>query len=139
MAGGKENIEKQWINWLRSGSQLFAGIKITMAFLSYLSIGQIGKWLFETFYPFTRLLWSDFLEWLNLPEISILEKDALTAALFFIPLGISSIFSHFTNRELENISDQDLSSDRRTAILFASIFIFLICGGLFVNVKNSVG
>lgn len=126
-----------WINWLRSGSQLIAGMKITAAFLSYLSVGQIGKWLFEVFYPFTRLLWSDFLSWLDFPDISDIEKDALTAALFFLPLGVSAVFSHLFRNEKDELSKSDLQSDRRTAIICGFVFFFIICGGLLSSVAGT--
>ena len=139
----KEALEKQtmapeakWINWLRSSSQLVAGIKITIAFLSYMGIGQFGKWLFETFYPFTRIMWGDLLSWLSLPDISNLEKDALTAMLFFLPLGISALFSAFNGRYSDDVSNEHFRSDRRTAVIFGVIFFFLICGGL---VRGAVG
>lgn len=118
-----------WVDWLRSGSQLVAGLKITAAFLSYVGLGQIGRWLFEKFYPFTRLLWHDFFSWLQLPDISNLEKDALTAVLFFMPLAISSIISAYYREKVET-DDQKLRSDRITAMLFGVLFFVLICGAL---------
>lgn len=130
--------QAKWINLFRSSSQLFAGIKIAAAFLSYLSIGQIGKWLFEVFYPFTRIMWSDFLLWLQLPDITDIEKDALTALLFFLPLGLSAVVSRYMGTDEENISRDDLASDRRTAIFFGAIFFFLICAGILSNIREII-
>ena len=75
-------------------------------------------------------LWGDFLHWLKLPDISNLEKDALTALLFFLPLGISSLISAaFSNRDGIETTD-GRSADRLSAIVFGMLFFLIICGGL---------
>jgi hypothetical protein len=101
-----------------------------MAFLSYVGIGQLGKWLIEKFYPWTRLLWGDLLAWLKLPNISNLEKDALTALLFFMPLAISAMLSAVWAREGSDATHQQRRSDVLTAMFFGGVFFFLICGSL---------
>lgn len=128
-----------WINWTRAGAQFLAGAKLTAAVLSYLGIGQIGKWLFETFYPFTRLMWGDLFLWLNIPNVSDIEKDALTAVLFFLPLGVSSTIRGVRSRSEDNISRSDIRSDRFLAIIFGMIFVLVICWSLLANLIRSNG
>lgn len=127
----------RWVDWLRSGSQIVAGLKITAAFLSYVGIGQIGKWLFEKFYPFTRLMWGDLFSWLKFPEISDLEKDALTALLFFIPLAVSSIVSSLVIEVDTPPKNEEWRSDTLMAIFFGSIFFLLICGALVMGLVRA--
>lgn len=128
-----------WINWTRAGAQFLAGAKLTAAVLSYLGIGQIGKWLFETFYPFTRLMWGDIFLWLNIPNVSDIEKDALTAVLFFLPLGVSSTIRGIRAESADSTSKDDIRSDRFLAIIFGVTFVLVICWGLLANLVNSSG
>ena len=122
----------KWLDLFRSASQLLAGLKLTAAFMTFFGIGTIGQWLISTFYPFTRLLWSDLLSWLKLPDISNLEKDALTALLFFLPLGVSSAISALFKQD--EVDSQDaLRADRTTAIIFGTLFFLIVCGGLITN------
>ena len=128
----------KWLDLFRSASQLLAGLKLTAAFMTFFGIGTIGQWLITTFYPFTRLLWGDFLHWLKLPDISNLEKDALTALLFFLPLGISNLISAaFSNRDGIETTD-GRSADRLSAIVFGMLFFLIICGGLITNLLRRV-
>lgn len=120
----------KWLDLFRSASQLLAGLKLTAAFMTFFGIGTLGQWLITTFYPFTRLLWGDFLSWLRLPDISNLEKDALTALLFFLPLGVSSVISVIFKRDEDAATDDELIADRKTAIIFGLLFFIIICGGL---------
>jgi hypothetical protein len=122
----------KWLDLFRSASQLLAGLKLTAAAMTFFGIGTVGQWLITTFYPFTRLMWRDFLYWLKLPDISNLEKDALTALLFFLPLGISSAISAMLRRDPADTGD-GLRTDRTTAIIFGMVFFLVICGGLVTN------
>jgi len=127
----------KWLDLFRSASQLLAGLKLTAAFMTFFGIGTIGQWLITTFYPFTRLLWGDLFLWLKLPDISSLEKDALTALLFFLPLGLSSLISAaFGNRDDGEIDGR--GADRLTAIVFGLLFFLIICGGLITNLLRRV-
>jgi len=128
----------RWLNLFRSASQILAGAKVTAAFITFLGFGQISRWLSDVFYPFTRILWGDLFLWLNLPDISAIEKDALTALLFFVPLAVSSLLSKRISDESAELTERDRRTDWIIAILFAMLFFVLICGSLLVRLVDRV-
>ena len=125
---------KNFASWFRTGSILLAGIKISGAAMTWLSTGIVARWFVDKFYPFTRLLWGDLFSWLSLPQLSDIQKDALTALVFFLPLGISSVWAAISGRlEREYYETKDFKSDRLIGLLFGFTFFLVLCAGILSN------
>lgn len=78
---------------------VMAGFEVSLKIISFFGIGSIASWVLDSWVPFTRYIWDLLFAWLTLPEIPDLEKDALTTAFFFLPMGLWALFSEKYNRE----------------------------------------
>ena len=106
----------------RAFSPILAGFKLAIILVGYIGVGSIAKWIVEQWYPFTRWMWDNIFVYLDLPKLSQIEKDSLTALLFFLPLGASCIWSlRRTTDDQRNPSLQIISG------ALGTIFFIVLC------------
>ena len=118
---------------LRHLSPVLAGFKVAIIVVSYFGIGSIASWIIERWYPFTRWLWDSFLSYLQLPVLSTMEKDALTAVVFFLPIGTVALMTWILGRrESETFRTQTISA------VLGLLFVYAICGNLIGFVIENV-
>jgi len=107
---------------IRALSPILAGFKLATIVIGYIGAGSISKWIIEQWYPFTRWLWDNIFSYLNLPKIGQIEKDSLTALLFFLPMGISGTFSlRHAGSEQKGLYIQVISG------ALGAIFFIILC------------
>ena len=121
------------IKIFRDFSAILAGFKLAIIVISYFGFGSLAKWVLEQWYPFTRWMWDNVFAYLNLPEITDIEKDALTAIFFFLPLGATAIIAP-SNR----IRDLDSPRIQLISAPLGLLFIYAICGNLITFVLSTV-
>lgn len=118
---------------------LLAGFQIAGSIIGFFGIGAIAKWILEHWLPFTRWVWDEFFSFVNLPEISVQEKDALTTLAFFAPMAISSFISWYTRNSPErkgpwgNAPAEDASKEIRLRIyaaLVGTTFMVVVGGSV---------
>lgn len=127
----------KFANWFRTGSALLAGLKISGAFMTWVSTGVVAEWFIERFYPYTRLLWGDLFDWVGWPDLSDVQKDALTALVFFLPLGFSSLWTLMRGKtDNEYYQSRDYQVDRRVGLAFGLAFFLIMCGGVMANIVS---
>lgn len=102
---------------------LAAGFQVATIVLSFFGLGAVASWLIRHWFPFTRWVWGQVLEYVHLPEITDAEKDALTTLVFFLPLGLYAL----ANRR-EDQRDQKY----RVGGLFAGAVFFCIMAYSFI-------
>lgn len=78
---------------------LLAAFKVASYTLVLFQIGSVAAWLEEYWFPFTHFIWDSLTTILRLPELPLYVKDSLTALLFFLPLGVSTINSSKLSRK----------------------------------------
>lgn len=78
---------------------LLAGFQIAGSIIGFFGIGAVAKWILEHWLPFTRWAWGEIFAFINLPDITTQEKDALTTLAFFAPMAISSFISWWTRND----------------------------------------
>lgn len=115
-----------------------AGFQIAVSIIGYFAIGAIAKWIIENWFPFTRWVWDELFQKLNLPDLSVAEKDALTTVAFFMPMAISSVYSwreKNMSKSDEVISENIENREARYRIYAALIgaFFMIVVGGSVIN------
>jgi len=119
---------------------ILAGFQAAAALVGYAGLGAFAKWVADNWFPFTRALWEKLISYLDLGiDLSAAQKDALTTAVFFLPMVIWSIFfaarqRKYTNPQMIRVvaqgaalvlviilllpafTDQDALADRETAL-----------------------
>lgn len=95
MPGGIAELSapRQASGWSWIGST-FAGLEVFGKISAFLSIGAFGRWVTEDWIPFTRKCWTLLVDALPIPNLHLTleEKDALTAVVFFTPAALLSLF-----------------------------------------------
>lgn len=77
---------------LRRLSVYTAGFQVYSTLTGILALGTVGNWIATHWHGITRAFWDLLLvkilalDW----RLSVLEKDALTAVVFFLPMGVLS-------------------------------------------------
>lgn len=92
------NRISQFLFWL---GPVMAGFNVASHIVGFFGIGAVASWIIERWIPFTRWIWTQVIDFLNLPQIPELEKDALTTVFFFLPLGIWSLVPKARNDDDE--------------------------------------
>ena len=116
----------------RDVSPVLAGFKLAAILLGYFGIGSIAKWIIEQWYPFTRWIWDNVFSYFNFPRILDVEKDSLTAMVFFLPLGITAVVSRLRRQqELANVQTKAISAS------LAILFVYAICANIIKFVISS--
>ena len=113
------------VSIFRELSAILAGFKLAIILIGYFGFGSLARWVIEQWYPFTRWLWDNVFSYLYLPEITDVEKDALTAIVFFLPLGITAAIARILGNREEN--------QPRMRVISASlgvVFVYAICGNI---------
>jgi hypothetical protein len=117
----------------RELSPILAGFKLGLIVISYFGIGSVAKWVISHWYPFTRWVWDLFCEYFTLPTFPDVVKDSLTALLFFIPLGVTSLI------EFRKKSDDENSTKHRFfGAFFGFLFLAFICNEALSAIATAV-
>ncbi|WP_127566895.1 hypothetical protein [Glycocaulis alkaliphilus] len=116
-------------NILKELGPLFAGFQIAATLLGTLGIGAFANWVVNYWFPFTRWAWGGLFDWVNLPDITAAEKDALTTLMFFLPLAITSIF--FKSKPADQISDPSPAFQRTIALGIGFVILYIMAGSVF--------
>jgi len=119
------DMKKAKIEIVRDLSSILAGFNLAVIVIKFIGVGSLARWVIEKWYPTTRWLWNNVFSYLDLPQISDIEKDALTAMVFFLPLGIIAI--------IYRIRRIDKGVTNRTKVISLSLgalFIYLMCKNL---------
>ncbi len=116
----------------RAFAYLAAGVKLAFILGTAIGVGSFAKWVIEQWYPFTRWLWDNILLYLDLPKLNQIEKDSLTALVFFLPLGISSLISSSKTPDDQNsVTIQFISG------ALGAIFFIILCWDVVMFAFNS--
>lgn len=71
---------------------ILASFHVATYIVGFFSVGAVARWIIEQWFPFTRWVWTELhailATYVEIPELNIIEKDALTTAVFFAPLGL---------------------------------------------------
>ena len=122
----------------RDFSSVLAGFKLAIIILGYFGVGSLAKWIIEQWYPFTRWVWDNVLLYFHIPEISDIEKDALTAIVFFFPLGVTALVYRF-----RKLDDGTTPRQRLISASLGILFVYIMCRNVidfvFANAKMSKG
>ncbi len=116
-------------NVLREMSAILAGFKLAVILIGYFGAGSLAKWIIEQWYPFTRWLWENVFAYLRLPEITDVEKDALTAIAFFLPLGIAASVARLLGRR-----EETAPATRVASASLGIVFVYAICSNVILFV-----
>lgn len=139
-------MKKIFIKLLQDLAPILAGFQITVALVGSIGLGAIANWILIHWIPFTHMVWSNLLEFINLPDITSQEKDALTAVVFFLPMAISTIWIRSTSKSSQEIRIRIYA----TIVGFAFFAVIgqgvindltkILKGGLFIteNITNTV-
>lgn len=107
---------------------ILAGFNVATHIVGFFSVGALASWIIERWLPFTRWAWEKFFHWLSqylfTLEFTDTEKDALTTALFFTPLGA---YAWFSGRE------DDKNEDYRLFGAFVAVSFLAIVGANFLS------
>ncbi|WP_299879068.1 hypothetical protein [uncultured Cocleimonas sp.] len=102
---------------------MLASFHVATYIVSFFGVGAVAKWISEQWFPFTRWLWTELFIWaeqyISLPLFNDVEKDALTTALFFSPLGIYAMFFK---------KDHPLDDKYKIAAIFIGLFFVIVVG-----------
>ena len=115
-------MKKQLFDLLRDLSSILAGFKLAIIVIGYIGIGSLAKWVIEQWYPFTRWVWNNVIAYFNFPKITDVEKDALTAMVFFLPLGITAAIYR-----IKKIEEEVSLRVKITSLSLGVLFVYLIC------------
>ncbi|MDB2439528.1 hypothetical protein N9W89_12510 [Hellea sp.] len=116
-------------NFLKELAPMLAGFNLAAAFVGFFGIGAFASWVLESWRPFTHWIWDSFFKWLQWPALSDLEKDALTAVLFFLPMGVWSIVRRYRKGKDGPFSVITIS----VATIAAASFLYLVAGTLIIE------
>jgi hypothetical protein len=86
---------------------LLAGFQIAVSIVGFFGIGAVAKWILEHWLPFTRWIWGEIFAFIQFPEVTTQEKDALTTLAFFAPMAISSFVVWYTRNRISRGGSRD--------------------------------
>ena len=81
--------------------QSLVSIRIAASIASWISLGKFGKFLIDHWTEYTHRFWETIVEFLNLPELKEVDKDALTTLVIVAPLGIICLKSRHSSQPQE--------------------------------------
>lgn len=140
-------MAKRFLAVLAEFGPVFAGFQIAVAIVSFLGVGAISDWLLTNWFPFTRWVWGQIVLNINialnidLPELTLAEKDALTTTLFFLPLGISAVVHRLRTGAPAvkgTLLDREFRS-RIYALLIGAGFIYVMGGSVIRDAVEAFG
>ncbi len=76
----------------------FAGVNVFAHLCAWVgtwgTVGLFGNWVIDNWIPWTRKFWTALLDAIPIPNLhlSLEEKDALTALVFFVPAAVVAVF-----------------------------------------------
>lgn len=92
-------------------------------------LGLIGSWIRSNWIPLTRRIWSELFAYMEILDFrpSDAEKDALTAAAFFVPLAVTAGVLWLRERGVDDgdaeYGGPTIAPTMRVAAFFASVAI----------------
>ncbi len=105
---------------------VLAGFQIAVSIVSFFGIGAFASWVIEHWFPFTRWVWTEIISYIDFPDISDPEKDALTAIAFFIPMAVSALLNRLNNHNSDSPDKGKLLRVRIAALVIGVIFMYLV-------------
>jgi hypothetical protein len=124
-------IKEDIILILKELSPILAGFKLALILISWFGLGSVASWVISYWYPFTRRVWDLVCDYLSIPVFSDLVKDSLTALVFFLPIGVSSI-------SCRHSLDGGSLKIRFLGAFFGFFLLFVICRDVFLAIYTSV-
>lgn len=108
---------------------VLAGFQLATYLVGFFGIGAFASWVLNTWRPFTHWVWDNFFNWLHLPTLTNLEKDALTAVLFFLPMAGWALFSRYVLGKKGPFTKFTMAA----AGIAAALFLYLVAGKLIIE------
>ena len=117
--------------FLKEAGPIFAGFQIAVTLIGSIGIGAFASWITTYWFPFTRWAWGGLFDWINLPQVSAAEKDALTTLMFFLPMAATSFLFKNSNHQSEDVAELNPSLQRAMAFGIGVIILYIMAGSVF--------
>ena len=118
---------------LKGLSVILAGFKLATIVMAYIGAGSVAKWVIDRWYPFTRWIWDQVVDFLTLPMLTDMQKDSLTALVFFAPLGVSSVAS--MRKRSNSSTNSQISS---FASILGALYIVIVCKEILESLAEKI-
>ncbi|MBY6237430.1 hypothetical protein KUV99_14805 [Vibrio harveyi] len=118
---------------------VLAGFQIAASVVGFFGIGAFASWVIERWLPFTRWVWAEIFKYIQFPDISDPEKDALTAIAFFTPMAISALLNRNSLEESTPENKSKLLRVRIYALVIGVIFMYLVGSRVVLDMIDMVG
>jgi predicted membrane protein len=117
--------------FLKEAGPIFAGFQIAVTLIGSIGFGAFASWITTYWFPFTRWAWGGLFDWINFPQVSAAEKDALTTLMFFLPMAATSFLFKNSNHQSEDIGELNPSLQRAMAFGIGIIILYIMAGSVF--------
>lgn len=118
---------------------VLAGFQIVVSIVSIFGIGAFASWIIEHWLPFTRWIWTNIISYIQFPDTSDPEKDALTAIAFFTPIAISAFLNKILGDSESYNDESKLLRVRIFATIIGVVCMYIVGSRVVIDMFEIVG